>query len=334
MHTFSFHRTCPGLLIIVLLFACRKGRENNSTSPLPPDILSARNFFVDTVLSSSQPPTAANYRARLTKTVRWDLARTSSLSGQTTVIAPVQFAGDTYISSDLAQGTTFELGSLTRLLISRDSNNAFHYGLLTYIPDSNAIVTQSYTSGIQLYEDWQGNSTSAPRHFARRALSLAASGDKRVDIIQDIQVCNTIDGYNYAPDDPAGGATTWSETSCNTYNLPAMTTGPTIGPGSLPGIFGPKPIPLTIQITPPVNPIGNVADYFKCFSNYGGSDHTYTVTVCVDQPEPDSRTPWTFTSSGASGTTAVGNPFNTGHTFLILTEKFSDRSIVSPRRST
>jgi len=157
---------------------------------------------------------------------------TSSLSGQTTVIAHVEFAGDTYISSDLARGTTFELGSLTRLPISRDSNNVFHYGLLTYIPDSNAIVTQSYTSGIQLYEDWQGNSISAPRHFARRALSLAASGDKRVDIIQDIQVCNTIDGYNYAPDDPAGGATTWSETSCNTYNLPAMTTGPTIGPAA------------------------------------------------------------------------------------------------------
>lgn len=328
MRTIPLHRTIPVLLLIILFSACQKRQDKSPASPLPAEIQSARIFFANTVLSSALPPATANYRARLNKTIRWDLAQTTLLSGQTTVIAPVQFTGPIYITSDLSPSTAFDLGSLTRLVISRDSNNVFHYGLLTYIPDSNAITTQSFNSGIILYEDWQGHSLSAPCRFVRRAVTLDNADNKQVDVIQTIQVCNTIDGYNYAPDDPAGGTTTWSETSCNTYNLPATTTGPTLGPGSLPGILGPKPIPLTIQVSPPTSPIGSITDYLKCFSNYGGSDHTYTVTVCVDQPVPGSRTPWTFTSVGTSSTTAVGNPFNTGHTFLVLAETFSDHSVV------
>lgn len=61
------------------------------------------------------------------------------------------------------------------------------------------------------------------------------------------------------------------------------------------------------------NVIGNINDYLKCFTNLAGSNYTYKVTVCVDQPVSGSRTPWGFSSSG-------GNPINVGHTFLILTE--------------
>jgi len=341
MRTIPLHRTIPVLLLIILFSACQKRQDKSPASPLPAEIQSARIFFANTVLSSALPPATANYRARLTKTIRWDLAQTTLLSGQTTVIAPVQFTGPIYITSDLSPSTAFDLGSLTRLVISCDSNNVFRYGLLTYIPDSTAITSQSFNSGILLYEDWQGHSLSAPRRFARRTTSLATADNKQVDVVQNIQVCNTIDGYNYAPDDPAGGTTTWSETSCNTYSLPATTTGPTLGPGSLPGILGPKPIPLTIQLSPPVSPIGNIIDYFKCFTPGDGSGHNFTVTLAVEQPVQGSRQPWTFTQGGVSGSPATGNPFMVGHTWLIFTEStaygtitrnvgFYPQSFVSP----
>ena len=341
MHTFPLRRSSLGLFLIFFIFACQKRQEKSSASPVPADIQAARNYFDNTVLSSVHPPITANYRARLTKTIRWDLAQMTTVSGQTAVVAPVQFAGNTYVSSDLAPGAAFNLGSITRLLIFRDSNSVFHYDLLTYLPDSNAITTQSFNSGLLLYEDWRGNSILTPRRFARKTIALSSFGDKQTDVIQSIQVCNTIDGYNYAPDDPAGGVTTWSETSCNTYGLPATTTGPAIGPGSLPGILGPKPIPLTIQLSPPGNPIGNIADYLKCFTPGDGNGHQFTVTLAVEQPVEGSRQPWTFTQGGISGSAATGNPFSVGHTWLIFSENtgygiitrnvgFYPQSFVSP----
>jgi len=309
------------LFIVVLFFACKKQHETVPANPLASQIQSARDFFESTIHSAATPPNAANYRAKLQKSIRWDLAQTTTLSGKPTIVAPVQFAGHVYVSSDLEPGTAFDLSSLTRLVISPDSENVFHYGLLTYIPDSTAIQTQTFNTGILLYEDWQGNTLSAPQRFARRHIAITNSDNKQIDIVQTIQVCNEIDGYNYAPDDPEGGINTWSETSCNTYTLPAMSTGPRIGPGSLPGILGPKPIPsLTIAIAPPTNPISNITNYFKCFTNGSSPAQTYSVQVCVDEPDPGTRQPWTLTSGGAAGTSAAANPLNVGHTFFVLTE--------------
>jgi hypothetical protein len=312
-------RFCVIAFSALFVFGCQKKQDNALSSPLLPVIESARSYFNGSVLSSATSPNAANFRAQLPKTVRWDLATSTQLSAQSAIIAPIQFTGKVYVSADLAAGRLFDLNSLTRLVLTRDSTNSFHYQLLTYIPDSTAIVTQTYTSGILLSEDWQGNSLSSPRRFARKPLA-ATSGNKHTDVIQTIQVCNTIDGYNYSPDDPDGGLTSWSETSCNSYNLPANNTGPTIGPANLAGILGPKPIPFTIQVSPPTSPIASISDYFKCFTNGSSPDHTYSAQVCVDQPSSGTRQPWTVTPGGAAGTSAVGNPLNVGHTFLVLTE--------------
>jgi len=328
MHTFPLRGSSFGLFLIFFIFACQKRQEKSSASPVPADIQAARNYFDNAISSSLQAPTTTNFRARLTKTIRWDLAQMTTVSGRTAVVAPVQFAGNTYVSSDLAPGAAFDLGSITRLLVFRDSNNAFHCGLLTYVPDSNAISTQSFNSGLLLYEDWRGNSLVTPHRFAKKTIALSGNGDKRTDVIQSIQVCNTIDGYNYSPDDPTGGVTTWSETSCNTYGLPATTTGPAIGPGNLSNFFLRPPIPLAVVITPPNNIIANILDYIKCFSNYGGTDHTYQVAVCVDQPLPGSREAWALTSTGVGGSTSGTNPVDAGHTFLVLSENFSGYSIV------
>jgi hypothetical protein len=322
MKPLSFRRIGHGLFLIVLFLSCQKRQEKTPTGALPAEIQSARMFFNNTILSSTAPSSFSNYRSRLPKSARWDLAQTTLLSGQPVVTVPIQFAGNVYVTSDLAPGSAFDLGGLTRLVISRDSANVFHYGLFTYIPDSTAIRTQSYISGILLSEDWQGNSISSPQRFAHRKSTAAVAADnKQVDIVQTIQVCNEIDGYNYAPDDPAGGLTSWSETSCNTYALPSQTTGPTIGPGSLPGLLGPKPIPiLTVEIAPPTNPISDIASYFKCFTNGSAPDHTYSIQVCVDQPDPGTRDPWGLTAGGLAGSLNVGNVVNSGHTFLIFTE--------------
>lgn len=68
------------------------------------------------------------------------------------------------------------------------------------------------------------------------------------------------------------------------------------------------------------NPIGDIRDYFKCFTNVACSNNKYKVTVCVDQPTPGTRTAWTLSSNGARSSSFGGNPVNVGHVFLILTE--------------
>jgi hypothetical protein len=140
-----------------------------------------------------------------------------------------------------------------------------------------------------------------------------------------LQICDEIEGYNYAPD--AGGeAYFWTEEVCS--YAPVDVGGLADAGGGISGAeYGGVP-PAgssdgqqagdnTVVITTGVNPIGNIQDYMKCYTNVGGNDHIYTVTVCVNQPVPGSRQPWGFTSVGSS---AGRNMFNVGHTFLIMSE--------------
>jgi len=69
------------------------------------------------------------------------------------------------------------------------------------------------------------------------------------------------------------------------------------------------------------NPIADINDYFKCFDNIPGSDHQYTITICVQQPTPGTRTPWNFRQNNS------GNPFVVGHTFFILQETTPSKTI-------
>jgi hypothetical protein len=68
------------------------------------------------------------------------------------------------------------------------------------------------------------------------------------------------------------------------------------------------------------NLIGNIKDYNKCFTNVGGNDHLYQVTICVAQPKPGTREAWGLSGSGASGSSSGSNPVNVGHAFLIFSE--------------
>ncbi|MEO9209535.1 MAG: hypothetical protein ABI208_00475 [Ginsengibacter sp.] len=68
------------------------------------------------------------------------------------------------------------------------------------------------------------------------------------------------------------------------------------------------------------NTIGNIQEYFKCFTLKAGNTHKYRVTICVDQPTPGTRTAWNLSSNGVHNSSSGANPVNVGHTFLILTE--------------
>jgi hypothetical protein len=58
----------------------------------------------------------------------------------------------------------------------------------------------------------------------------------------------------------------------------------------------------------------------------GGTDHTYTVTVCVDQPIPGTRLPWRL-QDGPQSSSAANNPVDVGHTFLIFSETYGGNTI-------
>jgi len=141
--------------------------------------------------------------------------------------------------------------------------------------------------------------------------------------------CTTIYGYNYSSDDPSD-TYSWSESGgCEYTFLPEEPSGPAPSPKDLSTIFKRSPLlaPVLI-IAPPTNIIANIQEYVKCFSNYGGSDHSYQVMVCVDQPEPGTRNAWNLSSSGAAGSSFGTNPIDAGHVFLVLSENFSGYSIV------
>ena len=77
------------------------------------------------------------------------------------------------------------------------------------------------------------------------------------------------------------------------------------------------PIAPAILVSPPYLVISDLKAYFKCFTDAPGV--TYTVSLCVDQPEPGTRTPWVWQGDGSSGSI---DPVNTGHSFLFITENF------------
>jgi hypothetical protein len=237
------------------------------------------------------------------------------------VVVPISYSHNLYVAHNDAPGQLYRLSDLTSLVVSCDSSGHFGSSVVTFIPDSTN--TQDSLHGTYLVEDWQGHSIYKPVHWgpAGNLQSVAtASPSKEVDYTQSIQVCDDIQGYNYSPDDPSGGIA-WSETTCTTYDLPAENPRAGIPPSRLPSLpvnrFLP---PLEVIIAPPTSPISSIADYFKCFTLGSSPDHTYTVQICVDQPDPGTRQAWGLTAGGAGGTSVAGNPVNTGHTFLMLTE--------------
>jgi hypothetical protein len=302
-------------LLLLCFMACQK--KITSTSQPNPLVVQAQNFFSG-ILAQKLPPNSANFRANQVRVADWDQAVVKNLSVGAAVVVPIHFDKKLYVNTDLAGAWLLDINQLTNLVLYRDSSG-FHYQVLTLIPDSNSIANNNAFSGIVLSEDWSGNSLTSP---ARIGQSLTVSGTSQRPIEADdfaLSICTEIDGYNYSPGDASNGEA-WEETTCTEYPFGGESEGSytsfTGTDYSDVGGGGGRAAS-TLQIVPPTNPIGNIADYFKCFTNVGGSDHNYTATLAVEQPDPGTRTPWGLSGTGSSGT---GNPVNVGHTWLILTE--------------
>ena len=186
-------------------------------------------------------------------------------------------------------------------------------------------------------EDWNGNEM-AKLLYSKGQIKKYSSSAKQVDMLNVIETCYEISGYNYSEDDPDDGYS-WTESGgCEYSFLPEGGGGGGTGSstsvgggGGSSGTAGGGLLPLrpanaTYMIPPGNSVIPSVSQYFECFSNVGGTDHTYTVSICVNQPDPGTRTPWTF-QSGVGQSSAAGTPVNVGHTFLILSESSGGTTI-------
>ena len=313
------------LLLPVCFVACQKKIAGTSQ---PNPIIGEAHTFFNGVLSQKLPANSANFRANQERVADWDAATVKNLSVGATVVVPIHFENKLYVTTDLAGAYLLDLSQLTKMVLYRDSSG-FHYQVLTFIPDSNAIKNGAVFTGILLSEDWSGNSLMGPERMGEAA--TVSGGSARAVMTDDfgVLVCTAIEGYNYAVGDEENGEA-WEETSCTIYGLGSSGAG---GSAGLSGSDysdvggGAGGAAAAIQIAPPNTHIANVAAYFSCFTNVGGSDHTYTVTLAVDQPVPGTRETWTVTSGGPSGSSEASNVFNVGHTFLIFTESYGSTTI-------
>jgi hypothetical protein len=323
--------------VLLLLFSqCRKA----SSADRPGDnllIQRARQFFSDSI-GSAVSPQNANPRIGSPKYPLWDSAHILSTSAGKAVVVPLIYRKSLHIRSTISGKKLFGLSQLAHLLLYLDNHQQFHAELVTAFPDSTALQPgSSMFSGILFVEDWAGNRIHQYKYNPDGTILSAATEqgqlDKRKSVgpssINQIQptyaatTCYEISGYNYSPDDPDNGYAWTEPAGCITDYFPVTQALAPVGSPS-PGNYGAIPWAskgaVTVAIPPPTDPIDNIHTYFNCFTNSPSVDHTYSVTVCVLQPVPGTRSPWGFTGGGSAGSSAAGNPFDTGHTFLIFSE--------------
>ena len=332
----SLLRLCQSaVLALLLFFSCQKpGPEISFATNDQQLIASARQYFEQSVDAAPPLPTG-NPRLDAKRAPYWPAAYAIHLSQGTAVIVPLFYETHLVVKASFSGMQVLPLNQLTKLIIYKDASG-FHNQVITLFPDSNwrKPATDAF-SGYAFSEAWQGQPLTRYRFSQGLILKqaadqsapgnkIAAAQPKQVDVL--LANCGTISGYNYSASDPSE-TYSWSEPAGCDYEYLADPEGPGLPPARIPQLARPN-IPLAVTITPPTNIIANIQDYIKCFSNYGGSDHTYTVTVCVDQPDPGTREAWALTSTGVAGSSSGANPVDAGHTFLVLSENFSGYSIV------
>jgi hypothetical protein len=318
--------------------ACKKSPASfNETNGDQALIQSAKAYFQSNLQGLNLLP-SGNKRQTAARSPYWEAAYCINSSKGRTVVVPVFYQKNLVVKADFLPSRLLSLNYVTSLLIYKDSSS-YHSELASVFPDSLDKRSQNgQFSGLIFTETWQGRPIK--KYKISQGLTLTGSndppatsaapgnkvvtGNKETDLI--LANCGTISGFNYSEDD-LDATYAWTEPAGCTYEYLADPEGPGPGPGAL--LHLRPPISLaTITINPPNNIIGNIIDYFKCFTNYGGTDHTYQVMICVDQPLSGSRTPWAPTISGAAGSSFGSNPVDVGHTYLVLSENFSGYSIV------
>ncbi|HMH34084.1 MAG TPA: hypothetical protein VK543_13695, partial [Puia sp.] len=328
---------------------CRKN-QLSSRSVNETLVDNARSFFLRTHsgeegrVQTNSNGAPRNFRLSQRRTLQWDKASIIDLGIAKAVIVPVKFNRDFYVTSNFSGRATYSLDNITRLYLSPDSSGGFNVAMLSFFPDSNYITGTQFT-GIAFVEDWEGNAITKYKFDKNNKIlqwtGSAQSGNQGIVHGESVdrgnmlitETCYTITGYNYSADNP-NLTYPWSEPAGCAYSyvesISNISTGGGLSGSGFGAIAGSRiGVNLspgkTVIIAGGTNIIGNIKDYTKCFSNVATSDHSFTVTVCVDQPLPGSRQPWGFTGTGSS---ATGLPVDVGHCFLVLTENYPGGSTV------
>jgi len=323
------HRLSFLALACLFLAACQK--ENIAIESASPELIaSAKTYFEDSV--ANQPPTANSGWQGLAKKPEWDAAYVVSFGRSTAVVVPVTYSQNVFASPNFSgKGKKLNLSAFTTLLIYRDAGD-MKAELVTALPDSVYLSHPSARfTGMKIIESWQGDllhrflyqANGSVLSYQKQSNSgnitngtHAQSSDEIV-----IQTDYYVDGYNYSD---GGGTYYWTEYTGSSYEFVPDYGG--VGGGGGGADYG--DIPSSRQLHPEqasaTHPIASIADYFHCFTNDPSA--SYTVSVCVDQPEPGTREPWTSSVyQYLTGTT--DNPVNVGHSFLVLTETSASGTI-------
>jgi hypothetical protein len=344
---YAFYATLLVTLIVCGFQACQKNRNNIDQNSATQNLIkSSKQFFEKQARQLAKSP-SGNDRIGEAKSPDWAAAKVLQLSDGPAVIVPVHYLKTLSVKTSFGGPKLFNLNEISQLIVYKDAKSTYQAELVTAFPDSNDLNSggKKFT-GITFVEDWSGkrlsqfkyNSDGAILHYTEEhGVPGKISGAAGISTLQVkpatlMVTCYEISGYNYSADDPDGGYF-WTESAgCDYQYLPDGAGGS--GSGGLSGsdygsIGGGGSARLTTpQITIPSGPniIASAAAYFNCFTNAGGTDHQYTVTVCVDQPTPGTRQAWGY-SDGPAGSSAAGNPFDVGHVFLIFSETYGGTTI-------
>jgi len=319
------------LLLCYLFSACKKNENKLPVSDS--NIAAAKNYFE----SLRQTNLPKNPRFSRSRAVEWSRAKDKAFEGFSAVIAPVHYERPFYMSSSFDAGRLYNSNEITWLCIYKDGQQQYHVEQVAFFPDSSFAQNGKF-SGLITVDKWEGDALQKfivesnntilqwdGNHTANQQSGTASNGAQE-DLVEIVETCYEVTGYNYSVDDPNGGVY-WSEPAGCSYSIIDDGGGgsgyASIGSGSGgSGGGGASSISPANNFTVlnGNNPIGNIIAYDKCFTNIVGSGNTFTVTVCVGQPKPGTRDAWTVSNSGAAGSTSGANPVNAGHTFLIFSQ--------------
>jgi uncharacterized membrane protein YgcG len=318
------------LLLVASVFLCITCNKHfPDSASQQADLVTAARSYIDSISAHGYP---VNYRAAQPKTIRWDLARLVQVGRTQAISVPLVFRNAILMKANFVGDQYFHVDYLTQLLFYKDSTGKNTAFVITAFPDSNYFKdpTRPFT-GIKFIEDWLGHPLQKLLYTPDGHINQYVPTNKQPAVAEVMETCYEITGYNYSPDDP-DDIYYWSEPGGCSIDYIDDGSGGGGGGGGAGGGGGPsgggassaKP---SFTILPGTSVIKNIQQYFQCFTNVGGSDHTYTVTVCVDQADPGTRTPWSLGEDGSSGSSAGDNPVDVGHVFLELTETYNNTTI-------
>jgi hypothetical protein len=318
------------LFFLVQFWSCNKSKDRLA-SVQQNTIESAKRFFESNLLPSDISKSfRGNIKDHLLSDLLcypdWERAQLFDIHNTTAVAIPVKF-NQLILYSSNAGGTS----SNNKLLLLK-AGNGWNVQLLTFIPDSNMpksssgkfngiIVVKSMTGTLETCQYIENGKRIKTAELNASRSTLAESQ------LESQTVCIYAEGFNYSKEDPDGSY--WRELiGCYTFfpdPLQATKTpdyGPIGGGGGSGGTMYPSI--LDFIVPSPDNPISDIPEYMKCFINKPGTDYEYQVSICVSQPEPGSRTPWTGTAPWNND----NNPFFVGHSYLILSQKTPTGTII------